>query len=105
MFSVGPTATQGTTSYLALVFQLKPSATPTPPPPTVNTGPPTLIPTIRPTRTPAPTATPTLPPPTYNGCQADPNTSAAPNYPIKITSINKVAESVTLRTSAPARSI
>jgi hypothetical protein len=41
---------QGTTSYLALVFQLKPSATPTPPPPTVNMGPPT--PTTRPPREP-----------------------------------------------------
>src|SRR5690349_11494806 len=84
--------TQGTTSYLALVFQLKPSAAPTPPPPTINVGPPILTPTS--TQTPLPTAifvptsTPTLPPPTLNGCQADPNPSAAPNYPVRITAIN-----------------
>jgi hypothetical protein len=52
---------------------------------------------LPPTQPPAPTATPTLPPPSYNGCQDDPNPSAAPNYPIKITNINKVAESVTLQ--------
>jgi hypothetical protein len=78
------------------VFQLKPSATPTLPS-TTPTLPPLATVTPRPTRTPIPlTATPTLPPPTYNGCQADPNPSAAPNYPIKITDINKVAETVTL---------
>jgi hypothetical protein len=37
------------------------------------------------------TPTPTLPPPSYNNCQADPNPSAAPNYPIRITTINKAA--------------
>jgi hypothetical protein len=52
---------------------------------------------LPPTQPPAPTATQTLPPPTYNGCQADPNSNAAPNYPVKITNINKVAESVTLQ--------
>jgi hypothetical protein len=58
---------------------------------------PTLTPTVAATRTPAPTATPTLPPPTYNNCQADPNPSAAPNYPLRIVGINKVAETVTLQ--------
>jgi hypothetical protein len=38
-----------------------------------------------------------LPPPTYNNCQADPNPSAAPNYPLRIVGINKVAETVTLQ--------
>ena len=80
---------QGTTSYLALVFQLRPSATPTPPLFPFPTPPPTFAP--------APTPTPTLPPPSYNNCQADPNPNASPNYPIKITNINKVAESVTLQ--------
>jgi len=43
------------------------------------------------------TATPQLPPSSYNDCQADPNPSAAPNYPVRITAINKVAETVTLQ--------
>lgn len=68
--------------YLPLV--VKPAATPTA----------TLIPTAT---TIPPTATPQLPPPSYNDCQADPNPSAAPNYPVRITSINKVAETVTLQ--------
>jgi hypothetical protein len=81
------------TNYLALVMHL------VPPPPPTEIVPPT--PTIRPTRTPVPTvgptATPTLPPPTYNNCQADPNPNAAPNYPVKITAIDKAAETVTLK--------
>jgi hypothetical protein len=81
---------QGTTSYLALIFQSKPSATPTTAP--------TSAPTPMPTRTPVPpTATPTLPPPSFNNCQADPNPSAAPHYPVRIVTINKVAETVTLQ--------
>ena len=38
-------------------------------------------------------------PPTqsYNNCQADPNAANAPNYPVKITGINKAAETVTLQ--------
>src|SRR5262245_3723081 len=43
-----------------------------------------------------PTKTPGLPPPTYNNCQADPNPSAAPNYPVRIVAIDKSAETVTL---------
>jgi hypothetical protein len=87
IFANAPQA-QGTSSYLALVFQLAPSATPP--------GLPTITPRLpRPTKT--PTATPTLPPPTFNGCQADPNPAAAPHYPIRIMSINKVAETVTLQ--------
>jgi hypothetical protein len=53
-----------------------------------------------PTRTPLPTATPTLPPPTYNNCQADPNPSAAPHYPVRIVAIDKQAETVTLRNTS-----
>jgi hypothetical protein len=64
-------------SYLAMVFN--------------------IIPTITPVPTVAPTATPTLPPPTYNNCQADPNPSAAPNYPLQIAAINKVGEAVIIR--------
>jgi hypothetical protein len=96
--------TQGTTSYLALVFQFKPSATPTViVPPTPTTRPPRETPTSVPPTSVPPTATPTLPPPTLNGCQADPNPSAAPNYPVRITAINKQAETVTLqnRTTEP----
>src|SRR5690242_5810644 len=85
--------TQGTTSYLALVFQMKLSVTPTLPP----TIPPKSTPTETLTPVPLPTTTPTLPPPTLNGCQADPNPNAAPNYPVRIAAINKVAETVTLQ--------
>jgi len=88
-------------NYLAMVF----AYTPPPPTPTPRA---TLVPsatpkpTIVPTNTPSafintPTATPTLPPATFNNCQADPNPSAAPNYPVQITAINKVAETVTLK--------
>jgi phosphatidylserine/phosphatidylglycerophosphate/cardiolipin synthase-like enzyme len=58
---------------------------------------PTFTPTATATATHGPTATPTLPPPTYNNCQADPNPSAAPNYPVDIVAINKSTETVTLR--------
>jgi len=83
--------------YLPLVVDNKPTATPT----STNTATPTNtpIPTATPTRTntPTATATPTLPPPTYNDCAADPNPSAAPNYPVRITAIDKEAETVTLQ--------
>jgi len=87
------------TNYLALVLHLVPPPTDTPVPTATTAATPT--PTLRPTRTPVPTdtptATPTLPPPTYNNCQADPNPNAAPNYPVKITAIDKAAETVTLK--------
>jgi hypothetical protein len=69
---------------------LDPTATPT-----ATATPTEGLPT--PTRTPTPTATPTLPPPSYNNCQQDPNPGAAPNYPVRIVSIDKEAETVTLR--------
>jgi hypothetical protein len=69
-------------TYLAIIVR-----------PVEPTGTPTA--TVEPT--PSPTATPTLPPPSYNNCQADPNPDAAPNYPVRITVIDKSAETVTLR--------
>ena len=53
---------------------------------------------------PAPTLTPTPPPPppSYNGCQADPGAAAAPNYPVRITAIDKATETVTLQNVSPA---
>ena len=36
-------------------------------------------------------------PPSYNNCQADPNFSAAPNMPVRIATIDKRAETVTLQ--------
>jgi hypothetical protein len=70
--------------------------------PVLHNGPtPTHTPTITPppplTKLPVPTSTPQLPPPSYNDCQADPNPGAAPNYPIRIMNIDKVAETVTLK--------
>ncbi len=47
--------------------------------------------------TPQPTPPPATLPPSYNNCQADPNAAQAPNFPIRITNINKQAETVTLR--------
>jgi hypothetical protein len=75
------------TNYLAMVFHIVPTPT--------NTPVPTATP--QPTTGPQPTATPTLPPPSFNNCQADPNSNAAPNYPVRIVTINKVAETVTLK--------
>jgi hypothetical protein len=80
------------TNYLALVMHVVPPPTPT------TSAPPTV--TLRPPRTPiatvGPTATPTLPPSSFNGCQADPNPSAAPNYPVRIVTINAAAQCVYL---------
>jgi hypothetical protein len=45
----------------------------------------------------SPTATPTLPPPSYTSCAAQPNPATAPNYPVRITTIDKQAETVTLQ--------
>jgi micrococcal nuclease len=62
--------------------------------PMVRSG---VAPTATATTPPAPAPTSTLPPPSFNNCQADPNPSAAPNYPIRITAIDKVAETVILQ--------
>lgn len=98
-----PAATGPNFNYLAMVFTYRsptpvpPTATPTnaPVPAATATRTPTNTPV--PTNTPPPTATPTLPPPTFNNCQADPNPGAAPQYPVRITNIDKVAETVTLQ--------
>ncbi len=50
---------------------------------------------------PQPPAPKPLPAPTFNNCQADPNPSAAPNYPVQITRIDKGAETVTLKNVSP----
>jgi hypothetical protein len=79
-------------TYLAIVMKpAEPTATATLVPLPTATTTATTEPTI------GPTATPTLPPPTFNNCQADPNPNAAPNYPVRITAIDKSAETVTLR--------
>jgi hypothetical protein len=59
------------------------SAGATPPPPGPSPGP-------------AP-----LPPPSFNNCQADPNAASAPNYPIKIVTVDKGAETVRLQNVSP----
>lgn len=93
-------AEQDKFNYLAVILkQDPPTATPTPSatPTNTPTNTATATTTLIPTNTPAPTNTPQLPPPSYNNCQADPNPGAAPNYPVRITAINKVAETVTLQ--------
>jgi|HigsolmetaAR201D_1030396.scaffolds.fasta_scaffold26361_2 hypothetical protein len=99
----GPDCSTGPCLYLAMVLNpAVPTASPTTELPTATptkepspTTEPT--PTKQPSPTVGPTSTPTLPPPTYNECRADPNPAAAPNYPVRIIAINKVAETVTLR--------
>lgn len=74
-----------------------PTAEPTatlPPEPTATASP---TATAAPTDTPEPTAPPTQTRvPTFNSCQADPSASSAPNFPVRIVSVNKSAETVTL---------
>ena len=82
-----PSATSGVYLPLVVLATLPPTATPT----STATSTPTA------TQTPSPTATPTLPPPSFNNCQADPNPGSAPNYPIRIVTIDKAAETVTLQ--------
>jgi hypothetical protein len=50
-----------------------------------------------PTATIAPTATPELPPPTFTECGDTPNPATAPDWPVRIVSIDKDAETVTLQ--------
>lgn len=52
-------------------------------------------PNTQPTPVPQPAA------PSYNNCQDDPNSASAPNYPVKITAINKGDEVVTLQNLSP----
>lgn len=72
--------------------------------PLVRTSPETPAPTATATPTNTPTATPTLPPgvtptatPIGDICQLDPNPASAPNAPVMIDDIDKVAEVVALR--------
>lgn len=71
-------------TYLPMVFG-RPTSTPTPTP----------FPTI------GPTATPELPPPSFNNCQEDPAFGQAPNYPVRIVTVDKSAETVTLQNVSP----
>jgi PLD-like domain len=93
--NVGSTITPTAAQYMPLVQRAE--NTPTPTATATATQGPTLTSTATATATQGPTATPALPPPTYNNCQADPNPNAAPNYPVRIVAIDKVAETVTLR--------
>lgn len=45
----------------------------------------------------SPSATPTLPPPSFTSCGAPVNDASAPNYPIRIVTIDKGDETVTLQ--------
>lgn len=50
---------------------------------------------------PQPTPAPQPPPPSYNACQEDPRRNEAPNYPVRIVTVNKVDETVTLQNVSP----
>lgn len=54
-------------------------------------------PTAPPAPTPTPSPIPGALPPSFNNCKADPNAALAPNYPIKIVTVNKVLEFVRLQ--------
>jgi hypothetical protein len=74
---------------------------------------PTVTPTATPLTTPTPGGAPdtsiylplasnlkptsALPPALYDGCQSDPNPASAPNTPVRIVSVNKLTEVVTLQ--------
>ncbi len=48
-----------------------------------------------------PPPAPTPPPQSFNNCAEDAQAAAAPNYPVRITAINKSAETVTLQNVSP----
>jgi DNA/RNA endonuclease G (NUC1) len=50
---------------------------------------------------PPPAPDPSALPPSFNNCAEDPNAAAAPNYPVRITAIDKDAETVTLLNVSP----
>lgn len=43
-----------------------------------------------------------LPPPSFNGCREDPDPDAAPDYPVRIVSVDKRGETVTLQNTSQA---
>lgn len=53
---------------------------------------------------PSPSAStePSPPPPSFNNCQADSYAASAPNYPVRIDSLDKAGETVTLRNRSSA---
>jgi hypothetical protein len=83
-----------------------PTATPTTSPPTSPTATPPAGPTATPLTAPglslyvpfiAKNLPPNPPPAIYDGCQSDPDQAGAANFPVRIVSVNKVAETVTLQ--------
>jgi hypothetical protein len=85
---------QGRTVYVP-VARVPDAATATP---TATTSPTTAA-----TIGPSPTATPMLPPPSFISCGTAPaNPGSAPNYPIAITNIDKIGETVTLQNRSTA---
>lgn len=58
---------------------------------------PVAAPTIpAPMPSPTPPPVPAIPPSSFNNCQADPDPNEAPNFPVRISKIDKRAETVTL---------
>ena len=43
---------------------------------------------------------PSAPPPSFNNCQEDPYADDAPNFPVQILSVDKIAETVTLKNTS-----
>jgi hypothetical protein len=65
---------------------------------------PAPVPPTTPEPSPSPSAAPSPAPlpPSFNNCQEDPNAGSAPNRPIRIVSVDKVAETVTIRNETMA---
>lgn len=94
--SPGGAPTPGTTATPTATLAPTGGAAPSTPAPAPSTPTATGTPTSG-----AATSTPTLPPPSFVSCDTAPNAASAPNYPVKITNINKgtgsTGESVTLQ--------
>jgi hypothetical protein len=96
-------AAPGAVALLPLVIGAPPGV-PALTPTSTATSTPTSTATSTSTSTPTstPTSTAQLPEPTFNDCRADPHPGAAPNYPLRITAIAKLAETVTLQNVSAA---
>lgn len=78
-------------AYLPLIAQ-PPTETTAVPAPSAETASPSPV-----TPSPEPSSTPTLPPPDFVSCGVVGDPSRAPSYPVAIVTVNKQAETVTLR--------
>jgi len=92
--TVTPTASPTTTATPTATATPKPTPPGAPLPGTPRS---LYVPVVhKPLPAPAATPTPTPRPEFYDGCKSDPNPAAASNYPVRIVTVDKIAEKVTL---------